>query len=272
MTDTDSHTRPHSAETCTDIVLFDESSPVSASYRRSCAERTFQFCGRELTFAQDLGDDVHQPKAPGELGFGGIVRDAALALARYIEAHPGTVAGKNVLELGAGMGLVSTACSLLGAARVVATDGDAAVVEACQRNIVRNLGVAAGGADKGGDGGGGGGGARVLARVLRWGDEGAEEAVAPPFDVILAADIVCCVYEGAYVALAGTLQRLCGKHAAVLLSYKRRHGSEERFFELIEPRFRLERVPCDDLHSDFQQPGCDITLFRLTPRISGSQT
>ena len=258
MSNTDAQTRAQSAETCTAIVLFDESSPVSAHYRRRCAERTFQFCGRALTFAQDLGDDVHQPKAPGELGFGGIVRDAALALARYVEAHPEAVAGKSVLELGAGMGLVSTVCSLLGATRVAATDGDAAVVGACTRNIARNLGPAAGEEEAGA--------ARVCARVLRWGDKAAEVAVAPPFDVIVAADIVCCVYEGAYAALVGSLRRLCGARGEVLLAYKRRHGSEDLFFELVEPLFRLERVPCAELHADFQRPECGIVLFRLIPR------
>lgn len=46
------------------------------------------------------------------------------ALARYVIDHPDTVAGKRVLDLGAGSGLVAIAAALSGAAPVVAADPD----------------------------------------------------------------------------------------------------------------------------------------------------
>jgi predicted nicotinamide N-methyase len=46
------------------------------------------------------------------------------ALARYVLDHPGTVAGRRVLDLGAGSGLVAVAALLAGARGVVASDVD----------------------------------------------------------------------------------------------------------------------------------------------------
>ncbi|WP_138734071.1 class I SAM-dependent methyltransferase [Modestobacter excelsi] len=46
------------------------------------------------------------------------------ALARYVLDHPGTVAGRRVLDLGAGSGLVAVAALLAGARGVLASDVD----------------------------------------------------------------------------------------------------------------------------------------------------
>jgi predicted nicotinamide N-methyase len=46
------------------------------------------------------------------------------ALARYVLDHPGTVAGRRVLDLGAGSGLVAVAALLAGATGVLASDVD----------------------------------------------------------------------------------------------------------------------------------------------------
>lgn len=50
--------------------------------------------------------------------------DAAVLLARYLDRHPSLVAGKHVVELGAGLGLCGIVCSLLGAEHVHLTDLD----------------------------------------------------------------------------------------------------------------------------------------------------
>ncbi|MDP9391328.1 MAG: 50S ribosomal protein L11 methyltransferase [Actinomycetota bacterium] len=46
------------------------------------------------------------------------------ALARYVLDHPEVVAGRTVLDLGAGSGLVAVAAAVAGAARVIASDVD----------------------------------------------------------------------------------------------------------------------------------------------------
>lgn len=64
------------------------------------------------------------------------------ALARYLLDNPELVAGRTVLDLGAGSGLQAIAAALAGAADVLAADIDALAVAACHLNFEVN-GVAA---------------------------------------------------------------------------------------------------------------------------------
>lgn len=66
-----------------------------------------------------------------------------LALARHVLDHPETVAGKRVLDLGAGSGLVAIAAALAGAGEVGAADVDPYAVTATRLNAAAN-GVAVG--------------------------------------------------------------------------------------------------------------------------------
>jgi nicotinamide N-methyltransferase len=50
------------------------------------------------------------------------VWDPAIVLCQYLDKNPVLVAGKRILEVGAGHAVVSVVASLLGAAHVVATD------------------------------------------------------------------------------------------------------------------------------------------------------
>lgn len=57
-------------------------------------------------------------------------------ISEYLEAHPGEVRGKTVLELGAGAGLPSLVSAVLGAKRVIMTDyPDVDIVQTMWRNI-----------------------------------------------------------------------------------------------------------------------------------------
>ena len=60
------------------------------------------------------------------------------ALARYVLDHPGLVAGKHVLDIGAGSGLVGLAASRAGAASVLAADIDAFACAAIRLNAGSN--------------------------------------------------------------------------------------------------------------------------------------
>jgi predicted nicotinamide N-methyase len=60
------------------------------------------------------------------------------ALARYVLDHPDLVAGRSVLDLGAGSGLVSVAAVLAGAARVVASEIDPFGLAAIPENAALN--------------------------------------------------------------------------------------------------------------------------------------
>ncbi|USQ94673.1 class I SAM-dependent methyltransferase [Caulobacter sp. RL271] len=61
-----------------------------------------------------------------------------LALARYVLDRPDVVAGKRVLDLGAGSGLVAIAAALAGAGEVRAVDVDSYAVAAARLNAAAN--------------------------------------------------------------------------------------------------------------------------------------
>lgn len=61
-----------------------------------------------------------------------------LALARHVLDHPEVVAGKTVLDLGAGSGLVAIAAALAGAGEVRAADVDPYAVTATRLNAAAN--------------------------------------------------------------------------------------------------------------------------------------
>lgn len=60
------------------------------------------------------------------------------ALARQILSAPELVAGKVVMDVGAGSGVVAIACALAGAERVIASDIDPLAQQAMQANAVLN--------------------------------------------------------------------------------------------------------------------------------------
>jgi predicted nicotinamide N-methyase len=60
------------------------------------------------------------------------------ALARYVLDNPRSVAGRRVLDLGSGSGLVAIAACKAGAAHVAATEVDANALAAIQLNIAAN--------------------------------------------------------------------------------------------------------------------------------------
>jgi predicted nicotinamide N-methyase len=63
------------------------------------------------------------------------------ALARYVLDHPGVVAGRRVLDLGAGSGLAGIAAAKAGAARVLGSDVDALALTAIELNGRSNCAV-----------------------------------------------------------------------------------------------------------------------------------
>ena len=108
--------------------------------------------------------------------------EGALHLATYLLSRDGQdlIRGKNVLELGAGTGLLAILCAKrLGAAHVRATDGDEGVVEALEENFaLNNLGET-----------------KAQAKLLRWGDPLDEsrphvDSKVLSCDVVIGADVV----------------------------------------------------------------------------------
>lgn len=60
------------------------------------------------------------------------------ALARYVLDHPDLVAGRRVLDVGSGSGIVAIAAALAGAQQVTAVDIEPYAIEACRLNAGAN--------------------------------------------------------------------------------------------------------------------------------------
>ena len=88
-----------------------------------------------------LADDIHRTwsrtdeEAPP---FWAFAWAGGQALARHVLDHPELVAGRRVLDLASGSGIVAIAAALAGAAHVVASDSDARARVATLRNAALN--------------------------------------------------------------------------------------------------------------------------------------
>lgn len=88
--------------------------------------------GREFSVRQ-----VQRGELENTYGTGATVWPASLVMIKYLERHAETlVAGKRIVDLGAGTAVTSLAAALLGASTVVCTDGEAKVVQLARDNIV----------------------------------------------------------------------------------------------------------------------------------------
>lgn len=105
-----------------------------------------------------------------------------VALARWVLDHPARVAGKSLLDLGAGSGLVGIAAAKAGAARVLAVDVDRYAIAATRLNAAAN-------------------GVEIAARV---GD--GLEGEAPDVGVVLVGDLF---YEPALAARTSAFLERC---------------------------------------------------------------
>lgn len=130
-----------------------------------------------------------------------------LALARHVLARPALVAGRRVLDLGSGSGVIAIAASKAGAAHVLAVDNDPDAIAAIELNAAANdVAVEA-----------------LCADLL--------DGIPPAVDVVLVGDLF---YDRAVAArVTGFLDRCRACGAQILI------GDPGRDFL---PRDRLERI------------------------------
>lgn len=88
-----------------------------------------------------LADDIHRTWSQADEEappFWAFAWAGGQALARHALEHPGLVAGRRVLDLAAGSGIVGIAAARAGAAAVLASDSDARARVAAARNAALN--------------------------------------------------------------------------------------------------------------------------------------
>lgn len=189
---------------------------------------------------------------------GVVVWDAALVLAYFLEKHQEELKldqGINVVELGAGTGVVGLVAAALGANCTI-TDLDR-LVPLLEETVSLNDHIFQSQKD------------RLKARPFHWGDNDQAQSFAPnPPDLILLAD--CIYYEASIQPLIDSLLALSSfKSCPILLSYENRDYYEdkriikEKFLDLVKLSFKVTCYQTSDCHEDFAAD--DIKVLRLDP-------
>nr|XP_020446511.1 protein-lysine methyltransferase METTL21D [Monopterus albus] len=186
---------------------------------------------------------------------GCVVWDAAIVLARYLETKQfydpssgvNVWAGRRVVELGAGTGVVGLMAATLGA-QVTVTDLED-LQTLLKVNIQENQTLISSGS--------------VTAKILKWGEDVSE--FMPPPHYILMAD--CIYYEQSVVPLVDSLKLLSGPETCIICCYEERTEGvnpkvERRFFELLQQSFKCEEIPLDRQDPEFSSPDIHILHIR----------
>eukprot|EP00112_Aurelia_sp_Birch-Aquarium-sp1_P015589 Seg347.3 transcript_id=Seg347.3/GoldUCD/mRNA.D3Y31 product="Protein-lysine methyltransferase METTL21D" protein_id=Seg347.3/GoldUCD/D3Y31 len=205
---------------------------------------------RELEL-RDATLEIYQ-ELEGDVGC--VVWDAAIALAKYIDGEcfrkkEKFHGGKNVLELGAGTGIVGLAAATAGAS-VTITDL-AEFVKLMQMNIDHNAKNTKMG--------------NIKAAELKWGKD--LNKFQSHYDYILMADLI--YYEQSIMPLVATMNVLSSKETLILMSYEERTTGnkpelQKRFFELAESHFELKKIPLEDQDPVYSSE--DIHIYEMRKR------
>ncbi|KAF9915027.1 Methyltransferase-like protein 21D [Lobosporangium transversale] len=207
-------------------------------------------------------------------GVGSTIWDAAIVLAKYLEksnllsiASSSTSATEtprsstpiNVLELGAGTGIVGLAVArLLSAkgveARVLLTDKEN-VVPLLSRNIQRNPSI----------------GIDIQAQTLDWEEDESSSSssnaqkihalIDTNWDMVILSD--CIWVPGLYKPLISTINALITPSASktqLVIAFEKRNFAEEmEFFAMLGKTFRFRDIKPEEQDADYQSE--DIYLF-----------
>ncbi|CAI9754894.1 unnamed protein product [Fraxinus pennsylvanica] len=156
-----------------------------------------------------------------------------------------TFTNKRAVELGAGCGVAAMGFYLLGLHDVVITD-IAPVMPALKHNLKRNK--------------------PVLKKTLKtaqlyWAKEEQIQALGPPFDFVIATDVV--YLEETVAPLIRAMESLVSDSGVVLLGYQLRSPEAHKlFWEMCGTVFEVEKIPHEHLHTDYAYEETDVYVFR----------
>ncbi|XP_067322956.1 protein-lysine methyltransferase METTL21E-like isoform X1 [Anolis sagrei] len=176
--------------------------------------------------------------------YGAVVWPSALVLCHFLEKNVKSynIDDKNVIEIGAGTGLVSIVASLLGA-RVIATDLPE-LIGNLQYNVLKNSKMKCK--------------HEPQVKELFWGVDLEKNfpKSSCQFDYILAADVV---YHHPYLEeLFLTFDHLCKNNTVIIWAMRFRQEKENQFVDRFKKVFDLQVI------NDF--PSLSITLFKAKRR------
>lgn len=160
-------------------------------------------------------------------GCGGQLWPAGMVLGNYmLKMHRDNLAGKEILELGAGGGLVGLAVAIgcKTDTTLHITDQEP-MFELMKQNIALNNLKS-----------------RVKASIYDWGRPTPSQLPTHP-DIILAAD--CVYFEPAFPLLQHTLRDLIGKNTVCYFCFKRRRRADLTFMKTARKLFNVEEVDDD---------------------------
>ncbi|KAM3876739.1 methyltransferase like 21e [Diretmus argenteus] len=180
--------------------------------------------------------------------YGAVLWPSAMVLCHFLDANRDkyNLTDKNVIELGAGTGLVTIVSSMLGA-KVTSTDLPD-VLSNLRHNVLRNTK----------------GHCKYIPQVteLIWGQELEQRfpRATHCFDYILAADVV---YAHPYLEeLMDTFDHLCQEDTQILWAMRFRLDPENSFVERFQKRFHLELL--------YDLPSLSIRLYRAWRKDKGT--
>ncbi|PKI51349.1 EEF1A lysine methyltransferase 3 [Punica granatum] len=152
---------------------------------------------------------------------------------------------KRAVELGTGCGGAAMGLFLLGLTDVVLTDIPA-VMPALKHNLKRNKPAL---------------GKALKTAVLCWNNPDQIKALNPPFDVVIATDVV--YIEESVRHLVSATAALVKPDGVVLLGYQLRSPEADKlFWELCDEAFDKEKVPHEHLHPEYAYEEADVFILR----------
>ncbi|MBA0682719.1 hypothetical protein Goari_024413 [Gossypium aridum] len=152
---------------------------------------------------------------------------------------------RRAIELGTGCGAAGMAFHLLGLQDIILTD-ISPVMPALKHNLKRNKPVL---------------GKNMKTSILYWNNKDQIRGVNPPFDVVIAADVV--YIEESVGHLVGAMEALVSDDGVILFGYQLRSPEADKlFWEMCEKVFVIEKVPHQDLHPDYAYEETDVYVFR----------
>ncbi|XP_045807319.1 protein N-lysine methyltransferase METTL21D-like [Trifolium pratense] len=193
----------------------------------------------------------------GSMHVGTSVWPCSLVLVKFVdrwihtppETNPYTTLlnfqSKRAIELGCGCGVAGMGLYLLGLTDIILTD-IAPVMPALKKNLKVNKSILK---------------KNLKYSILYWNNSVQINSMNPPFDFVIAADVV--YIEESVPEFVSAMVALLAEDGVVLLGYQIRSPEAHKlFWEMCDEVFEIEKIPHDHLHHEYAYEEADVYLLR----------